>query len=114
MYYHIAERDGLQLAFNAYKSDFSLRKWKDFRLPGLEQYNHLQLFFLAYANAHCASSSRLRLKTVEELSRSIIEELDKPARRKVLLSLLQVEAFGKVFKCKKGSWMYPVRGAPYW
>uniref|UniRef100_A0AAR5Q8X8 Endothelin-converting enzyme 1 n=1 Tax=Dendroctonus ponderosae TaxID=77166 RepID=A0AAR5Q8X8_DENPD len=103
---NIADNGGLKAAYHAYL-DLMKGKPEPERLPGLPL-NHKQLFFVAFAQVWCAT-------TTKEATRLEIEKDPHAlAPFRVIGAVSNLQEFSEEFKCRKGSKMNPERKCEVW
>ncbi|KAF9904456.1 hypothetical protein EC991_002674 [Linnemannia zychae] len=109
---NIADNGGLKYSFRAWqyrmKSDTSGRRYKNFKLPGLEKYTQEQLFFVSYARLWCSK------ETPSALMQQIQRDPHSPAVWRIRGVVQNSPEFAKAFQCKKGSPMNPVKKCEVW
>ncbi|XP_025196930.1 membrane metallo-endopeptidase-like 1 isoform X2 [Melanaphis sacchari] len=96
---NIADNGGLREALLAYRK-FVNDYGEEPKLPGFEQYSNEQMYYLAFANNWCETTTR------ESLSNSLLDE-HSPNSIRVLAGLTNSDEFSEVWKCEKGSRMNP-------
>ncbi|XP_050537867.1 endothelin-converting enzyme homolog isoform X2 [Daktulosphaira vitifoliae] len=102
---NIADNGGLKealLGYRKYICDHDIEP----KLPGLEEYNPEQLFFLSFANNWCETSTKSSMK------QSLSDE-HSPNYIRVVGTLANSKEFSKVWHCKKGSNMNPTNEKCY-
>ncbi|KAG0276183.1 hypothetical protein BGZ95_007864 [Linnemannia exigua] len=91
-----------------FKSDSSGKKYKNFKLPGLDKYTPEQLFFISYGRLWCN-------KERPELAVQMIStDTHSPTRWRVNGALMNLPEFSEVFQCKPGSTMNPTKRCSLW
>lgn len=96
----IAENCGLRVAHRIYFEE----GLKEPRIPGFEDWSGDKMFFLAFANTMCESSTK-------EYSKEMILHSRK---YRVNVPLSNFDAFAKAYKCKPGSKMNPKDKVRVW
>ncbi|KAK3840070.1 MAG: hypothetical protein JOS17DRAFT_2490 [Linnemannia elongata] len=109
---NIADNGGLKQTFRTWqsrhKSDLSGKKYKNFRLPGLEKYTPEQLFFISYGRLWCAKvRPEFEIQTLKTDTHS-------PAKWRINAPVMNLPEFSEVFKCKAGSPMNPAKKCELW
>ncbi|XP_025418825.1 endothelin-converting enzyme homolog isoform X2 [Sipha flava] len=97
---NIADNGGIREALWAYRT-FVAGNGEEKKLPGLEDFSHEQIYFLAFANNWCESA------TNESISNSLLDE-HSPNYIRVNAGLTNSEEFSEVWKCEKGTRMNPI------
>lgn len=105
---NIADNGGLKQAYRAYKKWEAKQNRKERSLPGLSQFTHDQLFFLNFAQVWCGSMRR------EAAINRIQTATHSPGRFRVIGTLQNSYEFAKVFNCKPGTYMNPVKKCVVW
>lgn len=103
---NIADNGGIQVAYSAYES-YVQRHGDEKLLPGLK-YIPQQLYWVAMSQNWC---SKYR---TEALKVHITQQFHPPGKYRVLIPLMNNEAFAKDFQCPKGSPMNPVIKCRVW
>jgi len=96
---NIADNGGLKASFHAFNSWIDEHK-EELLLPGLNL-THKQLFFLAFAQVWCSSSTK------EALHLQILNDPHSPARYRVIGPLSNMPEFENAYQCPVGSPMNP-------
>ncbi|KAG5890093.1 hypothetical protein JTB14_003656 [Gonioctena quinquepunctata] len=104
---NLADNGGLNQAFSAYKS-YVQAFGEEPLLPGFENFNNYQMFFIAYGSIWCETS------TLEDLKDQIEHDEHCPNSVRVLGTLQNSEEFSNTFKCPKGSFMNPDKKCKIW
>ncbi|KAF9933261.1 hypothetical protein FBU30_006029 [Linnemannia zychae] len=109
---NIADNGGLKQAFHTwqdrYKSDPTGRSYKNFKLPGLDNYTPEQLFFISYGRLWC---QKLRPEAgVQQLK----TDTHSPAQWRINGAVMNLPEFSEAFKCKAGSAMNPTKRCELW
>ena len=106
---NIADNGGLKAAYHAFGNwtAGSSMKLDERILPGLNL-THRQLFFLAFAQVWCSSSTK------EALHLQILNDPHSPARHRVIGPLSNLAEFSSVFQCPAGSPMNPQNKCEIW
>ncbi|CAA9994807.1 unnamed protein product, partial [Nesidiocoris tenuis] len=103
---NIADNGGLREAFHAYEH-FVDRNGQEPKLPGLEGYDHKQLFFIAFTNVWCEKSN-----LQDDISS--LNDVHSPNKFRVLGTLRNLEEFSRVWNCPAGSNMNPKGKCVLW
>ncbi|KAG9061773.1 hypothetical protein KI688_006924 [Linnemannia hyalina] len=109
---NIADNGGVKYAFRAWqsrlKADPTGKKYKNFKLPGLEKYTPEQLFFISHGKVWCS-------KETPEYSATLIN-VDNHSLNKfrVLGSLQNSVEFAEAFKCAPRTRMNPEKKCSLW
>ncbi|XP_054262623.1 neprilysin-2-like [Macrosteles quadrilineatus] len=103
---NIADNGGLRAALWGYHKRVS-RQGSEPRLPGLQQYNHDQLFYLAFANIWCENWSK-------QAMRWTLEGEHAPNYVRVMGTLSNSPEFGRTWKCPANSEMNPQHKCHVW
>ncbi|KAF9120737.1 hypothetical protein BGW39_011129 [Mortierella sp. 14UC] len=109
---NIADNGGLKRAFhtwqNRFKSDASGKKYKNFKLPGLDKYTPEQLLFISFGRMWCN-------KERPEFSVQMLSvDTHAPTRWRINGAAMNLPEFSEVFQCKPGSTMNPVKRCDLW
>jgi len=104
---NIADNGGLRESYGAYKK-FVEENGVEGRLPGLEQYDPEQLFFMGYANIWCEAI------TDEGLTNQLLTDPHSPARFRVRGPLGNNADFAEKWACPLGSVMNPEAKCILW
>ncbi|KAL5014567.1 hypothetical protein ScPMuIL_008837 [Solemya velum] len=99
---NIADNGGLKMSFQAYQKWLSQNGGTDTILPGLNL-THNQLFFVNFAQLWCALTRK------EHLINALISDSHSPGKVRTIVTLRNSKEFSKVFQCKVGSKMNPIR-----
>ncbi|KAK3838098.1 MAG: hypothetical protein J3R72DRAFT_493213 [Linnemannia gamsii] len=109
---NIADNGGLKQTYHTwqerFKSDTSGKKYKNFKLPGLDKYTPEQLFFISFGRLWC-NKERPEL-AVQMLS----VDTHSPTRWRINGALMNLPEFSEVFQCKPGSTMNPTKRCTLW
>lgn len=97
---NIADNNGLDMAYKAYKTWASKATYKEEPLPALNMTSD-QLFFLSYSQLWCT------YYTPEYALQSLFTDKHTYAKYRINVALTNSEAFAKAFKCPAGSPMNP-------
>ncbi|XP_069683062.1 endothelin-converting enzyme homolog [Periplaneta americana] len=102
---NMADNGGLRQAYRAYQN-YKERHGPEPDLPGLEDFTHDQLFFLAYAHLWCvAEGTRYE---------DVLRDEHSPHKFRLRGSVSNFEEFSKAFKCSKNSPMSPCNRCVIW
>ncbi|XP_071516237.1 membrane metallo-endopeptidase-like 1 [Panulirus ornatus] len=93
---NIADNGGIREAFRAYQL-FVEHYGEEARLPGLDEYDPDQLFYLGFANGWCEH------KDAQAVLAQLVVDAHSPGRFRVLGPLYNDEEFSKVWNCPAGS-----------
>ncbi|KAF9122996.1 hypothetical protein BGW39_009333, partial [Mortierella sp. 14UC] len=109
---NLADNGGAKMAFriwqNRVKSDPYGRKYKNFKLPGLEKYTPEQLFFISYGRIWC---NKMRPEALVHLVRT---NTHSPAKWRINGVAQNSPDFAKAFNCPAGSPMNPPTKCEVW
>ncbi|KAF9082327.1 hypothetical protein BGX23_012578 [Mortierella sp. AD031] len=109
---NIADNGGLKQAFRAWqfrhKSDVAGKKYKNFRLPGLENYTPEQLFFISYGRLWCNK------QRPEAAVQQIRGDSHSPAKWRINGAVQNSPEFAQAFKCKTDTPMNPTKKCELW
>ncbi|KAJ9587777.1 hypothetical protein L9F63_018803 [Diploptera punctata] len=103
---NIADNGGIREAYRAYQK-YKERHVPEPYLPGLENFTHEQLLFLAFANLWCTAEG----PEYEEYS---VKDTHSPARYRVLGSLSNSPEFSETWKCAVNKTMNPTSRCIIW
>lgn len=103
----IADHGALKIAYNAYKAWIS-DNGEESRLPSLEKYTPLQMFWISNAQIWCTRIIK------EELSLQLISDYHAPAEYRVNGPIRNSEHFAEDFECPTGSFMNPLKRVNVW
>uniref|UniRef100_A0A4D5R9R2 Membrane metallo-endopeptidase-like 1 n=1 Tax=Scolopendra viridis TaxID=118503 RepID=A0A4D5R9R2_SCOVI len=92
---NIADNTGLKAAFTAYKM-WIHKHGQENRLPGLEEYTPIQIFFISYAYTWCENIP------IENWENVYADDEHSPAKYRVLGTLPNMREFANAFKCPVG------------
>ncbi|XP_066978196.1 neprilysin-like [Macrobrachium rosenbergii] len=104
---NIADNGGLREAFLAYQK-YVERVGEEPRLPGIDHFTPLQLFFLSNANIWCNTITK------EGLLNQILTDPHSPARYRVLVPMSNMEQFSTVWNCSSTAPMNPPDKCVVW
>lgn len=104
---NIADNGGIKLAYRAY-NHWVAEHGTEKRLPGLQDFTPLQMFWISAANIWCSKS---RLKTKEYQIKS---DEHSPREFRVRGPLSNSPEFSKDFNCPAGSKMNPPNKCDVW
>ncbi|KAG0340596.1 hypothetical protein BG000_011638 [Podila horticola] len=109
---NIADNGGLKQSFrtwqNRFKSDPNGKKYKNFRLSGLEKYTPEQLFFISFGRLWCQK------ETPELSQQTILGDTHAPPKWRINGPVQNLPDFADVFKCKAGTPMNPAKRCDLW
>ncbi|KAG0371442.1 hypothetical protein BGX24_001670 [Mortierella sp. AD032] len=109
---NLADNGGMKMAFhiwqNRVKSDPYVRKYKNFKLPGLDKYTPEQLFFISYGRIWC---NKMR---PEALLNMVRNQIHSPAKWRINGVAQNSPGFAKAFNCPAGSPMNPATKCEVW
>ncbi|KAG0260651.1 hypothetical protein BG011_001714 [Mortierella polycephala] len=109
---NIADNGGLKQSFKAwqtqYKSDPSGRRFKNFRLPGLDNLTPEQLFFISYGRVWCKN------QRPEAVIQQIRSDPHSPAKWRINGAVQNSVEFSQAFKCKANAPMNPTAKCDLW
>ncbi|XP_014258629.1 neprilysin-4-like [Cimex lectularius] len=89
---NIADNGGLHIALLAYKR-YVAKRGEEPRLPGLEVLSPDQIFFIAFANNWCSTSTK------KSLLENVLDSLHSPSHFRIIGSLQNSRDFAKTFGC---------------
>lgn len=104
---NIADNGGARMAYGAYLQR-NATNGEELRLPGLEKFTPLQLFFLGYAGLWCGSDAPA---FDEQL---ILTDPHSPGVYRINGVMRNMPEFAQQFNCPKGSNMNPANQCPVW
>ncbi|CAM1308618.1 Uncharacterised protein r2_g1866 [Pycnogonum litorale] len=104
---NIADNGGIRQAFFAYQKWVKTHGVEE-RLPGMEEFSHEKLFFLAHSLLWC------RLDRDQKMEKQVKEDGHSPAKYRVNVLSRNFDEFSKAFDCKKGSKMNPIEKCVLW
>ncbi|XP_060860193.1 neprilysin-2-like [Metopolophium dirhodum] len=104
---NIADRGGLKLAYNAYR-EWVKEHGVEPRLPGLQEYTPLQMFWLSNAHLSCSKDSMTYINVIRKY------DGHSPSRFRVIGSFSNIKDFSDDFKCPLGSKMNPANKCQLW
>lgn len=96
----IMDQGGLKIAHSSYKT-WVTENGEEPRMPLLEKYTPMQLFWVSFANTHCTRMSLRELKSDME------NDEHPPAEFRVNVPLRNLKVFARDFHCPVGSFMNP-------
>ncbi|KAK7083032.1 hypothetical protein SK128_009243 [Halocaridina rubra] len=105
---NIADNGGLRASWFAYKKHVEDNDKKDFYLPGLQNYNQDQLFFISFAKLWCMQYTPFALQY------SVTNDRHPPGHFRVLGALQNSKEFSEAFRCPVGSPLNPERKCLLW
>ncbi|KAG0294776.1 hypothetical protein BGZ96_000442 [Linnemannia gamsii] len=109
---NIADNGGVKYAFRAwqkrFQSDTKGREYKNFKLPGLENYTPEQMFFLSVGHAWCSKS------TPKVLVADITGDEHANGKFRILGPLQNSPEFSQAFKCAPKTRMNPDKKCSLW
>ncbi|KAG7208458.1 hypothetical protein KM043_014684 [Ampulex compressa] len=105
---NIADTMGLQAVYRAYRRRERECDKVGSALPGLEQFDNDQLFFLSFANLWCEAENE------EETLRYAKFDAHSTGRLRVIGSVSNSQDFAKAYNCPAGSPMNPERKCNIW
>jgi predicted metalloendopeptidase len=83
-------------------------RYKNFKLPGLDNYTPEQLFFISFGRQWCSKT------TPERAVRQLHTDVHSPARVRIHGPIQNSPDFAKAFNCPSGSPMNPVKKCEVW
>ena len=95
-----ADVGGLTLARMAYRGTHIYQLEKESHLPGLENYNADQLFYISFGQFWCEKHTEWSLTTQ-------LWDVHAPGEVRVSGTVSLIHDFAKTFNCPRGSPMYP-------
>ncbi|CAD6215640.1 GSCOCG00000452001-RA-CDS [Cotesia congregata] len=104
---NIADVTGIQAVLEAYLKTLE-KEGPDTKLPGFEEYNDKQMFFISFAATWCEAATK------EGAEEHLEFDVHSPGRLRVIGSVSNTEAFAKEFNCPKGSPMNPEDKCTIW
>ncbi|KAF8950611.1 hypothetical protein BGZ52_001976 [Haplosporangium bisporale] len=109
---NIADNGGLKKSYESwvarYQSDPKGKKFKNFKLPGLESLTPEQLFFISYARPWC------RKQRPQSVVKQIRTDPHSPAEWRINGAVQNSVHFAEAFKCKRGARMNPKDKCDLW
>ncbi|KAF9933256.1 hypothetical protein FBU30_006024 [Linnemannia zychae] len=109
---NLADNGGIKMAFRIWqsraKADPKGKKYKNYKLPGLDKYTHEQLFFISYGRLWC---QKMR---PEVLAQNVRSNPHSPAKWRINGVAQNSPDFAKAFKCKAGTPMNPRKKCEVW
>lgn len=105
---NIADNGGIKEAYKAYRKWVADRGSEEPRLPGMEDYDNNQLFFINFAQVWCGT-----MRPEASINR-IRTSVHSPGRYRVIGTLQNLDAFSEAFKCKANSYMNPPHKCSVW
>ncbi|KAI8356891.1 hypothetical protein B0O80DRAFT_384119 [Mortierella sp. GBAus27b] len=109
---NIADNGGLKQSFEAWQERFNAdkngRRFRNFRLPGLDNMTPEQLFFISYARPWCSK------QRPESAIRQMRTDPHTPAKWRINGAVQNSEAFAKAFRCAAGAPMNPASKCDLW
>lgn len=99
---NIADNGGMREAYYAYQLYIQENGKELLRLPGLEQYNHNQLFFISFGNLWCETYTPTAYQYA-------LKDSHCPGQIRLKGVLSNSEEFARTFHCPLGSVMNPQR-----
>ncbi|XP_026275280.1 endothelin-converting enzyme homolog [Frankliniella occidentalis] len=103
---NIADNGGVREAFLGYRR-YTDRHGREPALPGLNNYSHEQLFFLAFANVWCHNSDA-------QFDALQLRDSHSPARFRVIGALSNFPEFAETWSCPADSPMNPTKKCIIW
>ncbi|KAF9949658.1 Neprilysin-4 [Mortierella alpina] len=109
---NIADNEALKVAFRAwksrYRSDPHGQRYKNFKLPGLEDQTPEKLFFVSYARHFCEALSP------SSLDEQIKTDAHSPSSVRVNGAVQNSIDFARAFNCREKAAMNPVKKCSMW
>ncbi|XP_017889316.1 membrane metallo-endopeptidase-like 1 [Ceratina calcarata] len=105
---NIADSMGLRVVYKAYQRRLRKCNEPDGVLPGLENLNNEQLFFLSFAYMWC------EVADPEQLLKTLIRDSHSPGELRVIGPISNNEDFAKAYDCPLGSPMNPKKKCNLW
>lgn len=105
---NIADHGGLKIAEIAYENWLKLNNGKDTRLPALDQFSPMQLFYLGYALPWCAAYSDTNLML------HAMDDVHAPSKFRVRGPLSNSFKFAETWGCSPESSMNPPNKCHIW
>ncbi|XP_066593169.1 neprilysin-like [Prorops nasuta] len=106
---NIADSTGIYNLYKAFKLRRTLKATPDPKIPGFEDFNEDQLFFLSAASVWCETLKPLKNQVVD-----LDTDEHSPGKIRVLGELSNSEEFSKAFSCPVGSYMNPEKKCNIW
>lgn len=103
----IADHGALKVSYKAYKG-WVADNGEEPRLPSLEKYTPLQMFWISNAHTWCTRVIK------QELELQIISDYHAPSEFRVNVPMRNSKQFTKDFKCSIGSFMNPAKRVKVW
>ncbi|CAG0920794.1 unnamed protein product [Notodromas monacha] len=104
---NIADNGGLKQAYRAFNR-LEQRLGVEPRLPGLQEYNSKQMFWIAAGNTWCGAYRK------EALKMRVLTARHSPAQFRVNGPVSNMPDFARDFNCKAGAKMNPVHRCSVW
>ncbi|KAL1131079.1 hypothetical protein AAG570_012316 [Ranatra chinensis] len=104
---NIADNGGVREALHAYRAHLSKRSRPEPKLPPFTNFTNEQLFFLAFANVWCETTS-------EESALGSLSDVHSPNRFRVIGTLANLQEFAEAWQCPPGSNMNPQDKCVLW
>lgn len=104
---NIADNGGTRMALGAYLQ-WNATNGEELRLPNLEKFTPIQMFFLGYAGLWCGSD------LAEYDEQMILSNPHSPGVYRINGVVQNVPEFGTMFNCPKGSKMNPMKQCSVW
>uniref|UniRef100_A0A0N5B1Q2 Peptidase_M13 domain-containing protein n=1 Tax=Strongyloides papillosus TaxID=174720 RepID=A0A0N5B1Q2_STREA len=105
---NIADNGGLKIAHRAYMKYLQSIGGEEPRVPGLEDFNSEQLFFISFGRTFCEHNSK------EILEEQIKIDSHTPAELRTIMALSNYKPFSNAFKCELNSKMNPEDKCELW
>ncbi|EFO26887.1 hypothetical protein LOAG_01595 [Loa loa] len=105
---NIADNGGIKEAFRAYRNYIKKIGHEEKRLPGLENLDMNQIFFLSSAQTWCGHSRPAAL------IRQVLTDQHAPSRFRVNGVVINQPSFAEAFKCPPNSPMNPISKCSLW
>uniref|UniRef100_A0A0N5CAX1 Peptidase_M13 domain-containing protein n=1 Tax=Strongyloides papillosus TaxID=174720 RepID=A0A0N5CAX1_STREA len=104
----ISDNGGIKIAHRAFMKHLKNREANEALIPGFEEYDSEQLFFINFGKTFCVSMAESI--TVNGTKRAVTN----PTRLRIINTLSNYAPFSKAFNCRRGSRMNPTNKCELW
>ncbi|CAD5211350.1 unnamed protein product [Bursaphelenchus okinawaensis] len=104
---NIADNGGIKQAFRAYKK-YLQKEGEEPRVPGFEQFDNKQMFFISYAMSYCGHAKP------EEATRQVFSDSHAPSKYRINIVASNQPEFAEAFKCSETAQMNPKQRCYVW